>query len=78
MTHEYPEPDEEEGYLYVREMGDDELLTEYRHLLGVLEAMAGEVEFRLESDRSPITEETIPGRPYDVDQLLVALDHAKK
>lgn len=44
--HSYPEPDEEEGFLYVREYEDHRLVEEYRFLVDLLQVVAGEIAFR--------------------------------
>lgn len=44
--HTYPEPDEEEGYLYVREWSDERLQQEFHFLAGLFAMTAAEVAFR--------------------------------
>jgi hypothetical protein len=45
-THTYPEPDDEEGFLYVREWEDHQLIDEYLFLARLFQATASEVGFR--------------------------------
>lgn len=44
--HTYPAPDEEEGFLYVREWEDKRLQEEFQFLAGLFAAAANEVAFR--------------------------------
>lgn len=44
--HTYPEPDNEEGFLYVREWEDERLMQELRFLLPLFHAVTSEVAFR--------------------------------
>lgn len=45
-THEYPAPDDEEGFLYVREWEDHRLMDEYLFLARLFQNVASEVGFR--------------------------------
>ena len=76
-TREFPEPDPDEGFLYVREMEDHKLVEEYHFVAALLEAMAGEIDYRLTdgSHRSMLSAEDLPHDPEELDHLLVDLDH---
>jgi|APHM01.1.fsa_nt_gi hypothetical protein len=45
----YPEPDGDDGFLYVREWEDERLVDEYLFLTRLVEATASEVAFRADN-----------------------------
>lgn len=48
MVHEYADPDDEDGFLEVREMSDEELTEELAFVARLMDAMTDEMRFRWE------------------------------
>lgn len=48
MSHEYPEPDDEEGFLFVREWEDQRLTEEAEFLAELVDAVESEIRHRMD------------------------------
>lgn len=73
----YPEPDPDEGYLYIRELEDHRLVDEFEFLAPLFHAVCAEIAFR--ADNPEIRDDTGDITAEDVALYEVAdevADHA--
>lgn len=69
MTREYPEPDDEEEFMYVREWEDQRLESEFEFLLELFPVVASEIAFRADQPEQRDDTGSITAKDVDLYEL---------